>query len=160
LACNKETASKIAAFAAAAPAVYLNNRTRELPDCKPERKVPFMELHGLKDGTANYTGGLNSRSNGYTADVVTYVNSLAKVDGFTPSKNTTSTLCTGDQGKEVKKFTWDGGKETLVHYRYENVAHDWMSATGNEDTKNASELTCMEAEATKLMLDWFKKWTL
>lgn len=161
LACNSTTASKIAAFAAAAPAVYLSNKTHELPDCRPGRKVPFMELHGLKDGTANYTGGLNSRSNGYTVDIPTYVNYLAKADGFNPSANDTSTLCSADAGREVKKFTWDGSKETIVHYRYENVAHDWMSATPNKDTKDKDYLlTCKEAEATKLMLDWYAKWTL
>lgn len=124
--------------------------------------MPFMELHGLKDGTANYTGALNSRNNGYTTDIPSLVDAWAERDGFATNDNKTSTLCNGVKGKEVRKYSWArDGKDVVVHYRYEHVGHDWMSSFFNEDTgKKETLLTCKEAEATKLVLEWFGKWTL
>jgi poly(3-hydroxybutyrate) depolymerase len=115
-----------------------------------------MEFHGQKDATINYTGGLNTRQNAYSADIVTWVDDWAKRDGFKVNDNNTSTLCNGPTGnKLVTKFTW--GDEMVVHYRYKNLDHDWPSNFPNPDTKD--KLTCKEAEATPIILEWFKKWT-
>lgn len=117
-----------------------------------------MELHGMQDPVANYTGGLNSRSNGYTADVPAYVNAWAARDGLVAGRNDSRTLCGAEKGRAVTKYTWDE-KESVVHLRYENVAHDWMSAVPNEDSVGEGDkvLTCKEAEATKVVLEWFGK---
>jgi poly(3-hydroxybutyrate) depolymerase len=158
LACDPVASTRIAAFAAVSPAVYLDNSTSQLPACTPGRTgIPFMELHGQQDKTAAYAGGLNTRSNGYTTDVVKYVNGWAERDGFKVDAKTTSTLC-GKGKKEVTKFVW--GDERVVHYRYKNVGHDWMSATENLDTAGlgGDARTCKEAEASRVVLEWFGRW--
>lgn len=38
------------------------------------------------------------------------------------------------------------------------MEHDWMSQFGNEDSM--VNLTCEEADATRVILDWFKGWRL
>ena len=58
-------------------------------------------------------------------------------------------------GREIP-YSWQD--DTLVHYNYTNVGHDWMSSFANGDTK--TQLTCKEAEATSIILAWFKKWKL
>jgi poly(3-hydroxybutyrate) depolymerase len=116
-----------------------------------------MELHGLKDSTINYTGGINNRGNANSTDIITWVDLWAERDSFEVDANKTSTLCDGPRGfKQVKKYDW--GNETVVHYAYKNLEHDWPSSTPNGDTTD--KLTCKDAEATSLILAWFKKWTL
>jgi poly(3-hydroxybutyrate) depolymerase len=113
-----------------------------------------MEFHGFKDSTINYTGGINTRGNAYSTDIVTYVDGWAKRDGFQVSANKTSTLCSGK--KLVTRYSW--GNDMVVHYNYSNLYHDWPSSFANGDTANA--LTCKEAEATSIILEWFKNWKL
>ncbi|KAF1915427.1 poly depolymerase [Ampelomyces quisqualis] len=158
LACDPTASKRIAAFAPVSGAFYLNTVTQQLPDCKPGRlPIPIMEFHGLMDSTINYTGGLNDRGNAKSADIMTYVDLWAKRDGFAIDAKMTSTLCDGSQAhKQVKKYDWGCG--TVVHYAYKNLEHDWPSSTPNGDTQD--KLTCKEAEATSLILAWFKKWTL
>jgi poly(3-hydroxybutyrate) depolymerase len=158
LACDPVASTRIAAFAPVSGAFYLNKKTQQLPKCKPGRlPVPIMEFHGQKDGTISYTGGINTRKNANSTDIVTWVNDWAKRDDFAVNDNKTSTLCNGPTGnKLVTKFTW--GNEMVVHYRYKNLDHDWPSNTPNPDTDD--KLTCKEAEATPIILEWFKKWTL
>jgi poly(3-hydroxybutyrate) depolymerase len=158
LACDPVASTRIAAFAPVSGAFYLNTTTQQLPPCKPGRlPVPLADFHGLQDGTISYNGSINSRKNANSTNIPAYVNAWAKRDGFNPDKNTTSTLCSGK--KLVTKYTW--GNETVVHYAYKNLDHDWPSSFFNEDTgKNKTLLTCKDAEATSLILDWFGKWTL
>lgn len=158
LACDPIASTRIAAFAPVSGAFYLNRTTKELPPCNPGRlPVPLMEFHGLKDGTANYTGGLNTRKKDYTVDIITYVDDWAKRDGFSVDQNTTSLLCNGPKGaKLVTKYAWPD--ETVVHYAYKNLGHDWPSSFANGDTDDT--FTCKEAEATSIILKWFEKWTL
>ncbi|PVI07571.1 poly depolymerase [Periconia macrospinosa] len=158
LACSPKASQKFAAFAAVSGAYYLDPETGELPPCKPalngERKaIPFMELHGLKDKTIKYHGGLNTRKNANSTDIPTYVNDWAKRDGFDPAANVTGTLCGGDM--LVTTHKWG---ETVQHYAYSNMEHDWMSEFGNEDSRE--NLTCKEADATRVILNWFKGWRL
>jgi poly(3-hydroxybutyrate) depolymerase len=159
LACDPVASTKIAAFAPVSGAFYLDNKTSEIPPCKPGRlPIPIADFHGVMDSTINYTGAINSRENAYTVNIPAYVNAWAERDGFNPDKNSTSTLCSGK--KLVTKYTWDDN-ETVVHYKYKNLAHDWPSSFFNEDTgEKNSLLTCKDAEATKLILEFFGKWTL
>jgi poly(3-hydroxybutyrate) depolymerase len=113
-----------------------------------------MEFHGFKDSTINYTGGVNTRGNAISTDIITYVDDWAKRDGFEVNSNKTSTLCSGK--KLVTKYSW--GDDLVAHYNYTNLYHDWPSSFPNGDTEKA--LTCKEAEATSIILAWFKKWTL
>jgi len=114
-----------------------------------------MEFHGLVDKTINYTGGLNTRKNAKSTDIITYVDDWAKRDGYRVNDNATCTLC-GTGSREVTKYSW--GDETVVHYAYKNLDHDWPSSFANGDTKTL--LTCKKAEATGLILEWFDKWKL
>jgi poly(3-hydroxybutyrate) depolymerase len=156
LACDPEATKRIAAFAPVSGAFYLN-KDDKVPACKPSRKqIPIMEFHGWKDETILYKGGDNTRKNSKTQGIVSWVDDWAKRDGFVVDANKTSTLCEG--GKKVTRYSWD---DVVVHYNYTNVGHDWPSSTPNSDTgDNKDLLTCKEAEATSIILAWFKKWTL
>ncbi|KAF2823893.1 alpha/beta-hydrolase [Ophiobolus disseminans] len=160
LACDPIASTRIAAFAAVSGAFYINDTTHKLPDCLPGRHpVPLMEFHGLADRVIKYAGGPNKRNNAKSISIVKYVDDWAKRDGFTVSENSTSTPCSGK--KEVTKYAWGGEKETVVHYAYKNLDHDWPSSFANKDTgDDESLLTCKKAEATSLILEWFGKWTL
>ena len=153
LACDAKATKRIAAFAPVSGAIYLN-ADQKLPACNPSRHpIPIMEFHGFKDSTIPYAGGINTRGNANSTDIVTYINEWAKRDGFKVNANKTTHLCSGK--KTVTRHSWD---DVVVHYNYTNVYHDWMSSYPNGDTEKA--LTCKEAEATSIILEWFKKWTL
>lgn len=116
-----------------------------------------MEFHGIKDDTISYTGGINNRGNANSTDILTWVDLWAKRDGVEDEQSKPSTLCDGPKGfKKVTKYDWSN--ETVVHYAYKNLEHDWPSSTPNSDT--TENLTCKEAEATDLIIAWFKMWTL
>ena len=112
-----------------------------------------MEFHGFKDTTIPYLGGENTRGNANSSNIPDWVDGWVKRDGFQVNANKTSYLCSGS--KKVTRYSWD---DTVVHYNYTNLYHDWPSSFANGDTANA--LTCKEAEATSIILKWFKKWTL
>ncbi|KAF1361967.1 hypothetical protein EJ07DRAFT_163870 [Lizonia empirigonia] len=127
LACDADATKRIAAFAPVSGAIYLN-ADQKLPACNPSRlPIPIMEFHGFKDTTIPYAGGINTRGNANSTNVV--------------AANKTSYLCSGS--KKVTRYSWN---ETIP------------SSFPNGDTENA--LTCQEAEATSIILEWFKKWTL
>ncbi|KAH7087524.1 Alpha/Beta hydrolase protein [Paraphoma chrysanthemicola] len=153
LACDPVASTQIAAFAPVSGAFYLDKNQQSMP-CNPGRKpVPIMEFHGYKDTTIRYAGGINTRGNANTTSIVKYVDDWVKRDGFKVDANETSYLCSGN--KKVTKYSWD---DVVVHYNYTNLYHDWPSSFSNGDTEKA--LTCVDAEATSLILAWFKKWTL
>lgn len=153
LACDADATKRIAAFAPVSGAIYLN-ADQKLPACNPSRlPIPIMEFHGFKDTTIPYAGGINTRGNANSTNVVAWVDDWAKRDGFQVAANKTSYLCSGS--KKVTRYSWN---DTVVHYNYTNLYHDWPSSFPNGDTENA--LTCQEAEATSIVLEWFKKWTL
>ncbi|KAJ4353083.1 hypothetical protein N0V95_003678 [Ascochyta clinopodiicola] len=153
LACDARATARIAAFAPVSGAFYLD-ADQQLPPCNPSRHpIPIMEFHGFKDTTIPYAGGINTRGNANSTDLVTWVDDWAKRDGFEISANKTSHSCSGKQ--LVTRYSWD---ETVIHYNYTNLYHDWPSSFPNGDTEKA--LTCEEAEATSIILEWFKKWTL
>lgn len=153
LACDLEATKRIAAFAPVSGAFYLNE-DQELPACKPSRKpIPIMEFHGWKDTTIPYLGGLNTRKNANITNIATYVDEWATRNGFDVAKNSTTYLCSGN--RKVTRYSWD---DVVVHYNYTNLYHDWPSSYANGDTENA--LTCIEAEATSIILEWLKKWTI
>ncbi len=153
LACDAEATKRIAAFAPVSGAFYLD-ADQDLPACNPSRHpIPVMEFHGLKDTTIPYVGGINTRGNANSTNVAAWVEDWAQRDGFVAAANTTSYVCSGN--KKVTRYSWD---ETVVHYNYTNLYHDWPSSFPNGDTDKA--LTCEEAEATSIILEWFKRWTL
>lgn len=153
LACDADATKRIAAFAPVSGAFYLDADQEPLP-CNPSRKpVPLMEFHGYSDTTIPYKGGINTRGNANTTDVVTYLNDWAQRDGFGVAANTTTYLCS--RNRKVTRHSWE---DVVVHYNYTNVAHDWPSSFPNGDTN--SLLTCEEAEATAIILEWFEKWAL
>lgn len=153
LACDAVATTRIAAFAPVSGAFYLDANQQPLP-CNPSRTpIPLMEFHGWRDKTIPYGGGINTRGNANSTSIVTYVDDWAKRDGFEVAANTTSYLCKGKM--KVTRYSWD---DVVVHYNYTNLEHDWPSSFPNGDTTDL--LTCEEAEATPIILDWFKKWTL
>lgn len=153
LACDAQATKRIAAFAPVSGAFYLN-ADEELPRCNPSRlPIPIMEFHGFKDTTIPYAGGINTRGNANSTSVVTWVDDWVKRDGFEATANRSSYLCGEDN--RVTRYSWDS---VLVHYNYTNLYHDWPSSFANGDTEKA--LTCREAEATSIILEWFKEWSL
>lgn len=155
LACDPIATQRIAAFAAVSGAFYLEKNSQKLPSCNPtptRGSIPIMELHGAKDNTIHYEGGLNDRGNANTTSVPAWVNVWAERNGFDANSNTTSELCLGP--RKVTTHKWN---ETVVHYLYKNMYHDWPSQYGNGDT---SLTTCAEADGTRVILDWFRKWRL
>ncbi|KAL1608967.1 hypothetical protein SLS59_002159 [Nothophoma quercina] len=153
LACDADATKRIAAFAPVSGAFYLN-ADQELPPCNPSRlPIPIMEFHGFKDTTIPYAGGENTRGNANSTNIVAWVDDWAKRDGFEVAANKTSYLCSAT--KKVTRYSWN---ETVVHYNYTNLFHDWPSSFPNGDTDKY--LTCEEAEATSIILEWLKKWTL
>jgi poly(3-hydroxybutyrate) depolymerase len=117
-----------------------------------------MEFHGAEDTTIPYNGGINTRGNANSTDVVTWVDDWARRDGFDVSVNKTTFLCEEDEGKKVTRYSWN---DVVVHYKYSNLGHDWPSSFPNGDTGgDEGVLTCKEAEATGIILEWFSRWTL
>jgi poly(3-hydroxybutyrate) depolymerase len=156
LACDANATQRIAAFAPVSGAFYLNAAQQPAP-CNPSRKpIPMLEFHGFKDTTIPYAGGINTRGNANSTDIVTWMNDWAKRNGFEVAANKTTFLCEG--GRKVTKHCWD---DVVVHYNYTNLGHDWPSSFLNGDTgDDGGVLTCEEAEATPIILEWFQKWTL
>jgi poly(3-hydroxybutyrate) depolymerase len=156
LACDPTTSSRITAFAAVSGAIYLNQTTQQPFACTlPSNRsaVPIMELHGAQDMQIVYGGGPNKNRNGATTvNVSAWVNDWAKRDGFQLSAGETGALCKQDQ--EVKTLRWG---ETVVHYLYSNMGHDWPSQFGNNDS---AVTTCHDADATRVILEWFGGWSL
>jgi poly(3-hydroxybutyrate) depolymerase len=111
-----------------------------------------MEFHGLKDNTINYTGGPNDRENANSVNIPLWVDGWATRNGFIVDANITTALC--KENRRVTRYSWS---DTVVHYAYSNMFHDWPSTFPNGDT---SLTTCTEADATSVILKWFKKWKL
>ncbi|KAI4945884.1 hypothetical protein J4E91_007798 [Alternaria rosae] len=155
LACDADASSRIAAFAPVSGAFYLDADQQPLP-CNPSRQVPIMEFHGLEDATIPYAGGINTRGNANSSDVVTWVRDWVERDDLDVNANKTTSLCKGS--KKVTRYSWD---DVVVHYKYENLGHDWPSSFANGDTgDDEGVLTCKEAEATRIILEWFGGLTL
>ncbi|KAH7122754.1 hypothetical protein B0J11DRAFT_347325 [Dendryphion nanum] len=155
LACDPTTSGLIAAFAPVSGAFYLENKTQELPPCTPAESrsvIPILDFHGWLDDTIPYLGGINQRQNANSTNIVKYVDEWAKRNSFEVNANVTTTLCGED--KKVTRYAWDN---TVVHYNLSNLEHDWPSSFPNLDTNLT---TCREAEATKVILDWFRGWSL
>lgn len=136
-------------------AFYLDNETGKLPVCEPSKErdvIPILDFHGWEDGAIAYEGGINTRGNANTTNIPDYVRGWAERNGLDPNANQTETLC-GD-GKTVTKYSWG---DAMVHYNVSNLGHDWPSAFPNVD---ANETTCREAEATRVILEWFAGWRL
>ncbi|KAF2999278.1 hypothetical protein E8E13_003899 [Curvularia kusanoi] len=153
LACDAEATKRIAAFAPVSAAIYLD-ADQQLAPCNPSRKpIPIMEFHGFKDTTIPYLGGTNTRGNANSTPIVPWLDGWVERDGFEIDANKTSYLCSGS--RKVTRYSWD---DTVVHYNYTNLFHDWPSSFPNGDSDKY--LTCKEAEATPIILQWFKKWTL
>ncbi|KAF7453615.1 LpqC, Poly(3-hydroxybutyrate) depolymerase [Pyrenophora tritici-repentis] len=153
LACDATATTRIAAFAPVSGAFYLDANQQPMP-CNPSRKpIPLIDFHGWHDKTIPYGGGINTRGNANSTSIVAYMDDWAKRDGFEVAANTTSYLCSGNM--RVTRYSWD---DVVIHYNYTNLEHDWPSSFPNGDTKNL--LTCKEAEATSIILEWFTKWTL
>lgn len=157
LACDSVATSRIAAFAAVSGAFYLDNSTGELPPCNPTTTrsvIPIMELHGAKDDTIFYAGGPNERGNATSANIPAWVDVWATRDGFEPARNKTEVLC--EAPRNVTRWSW--GDDAVVHFKYANMYHDWPSTFPNGDSKTLT--TCKEAEGTRVILDFFGKWSL
>lgn len=155
LACDPTATKRIAAFAPVSGAFYLDADTNKLPPCKPTSTrsvIPILEFHGLKDDTILYDGGLNTRKNANSTNIPKWVDAWATRNGFDVNANVTTSLCS--KAKRVTRYSWD---DTVVHYKVSNLYHDWPSTFPNGDTQLT---TCEEAEATRVILDWFKKWKL
>lgn len=153
LACDPDATERIAAFAPVSGAFYLNPDGNS-PTCNPGRKpIPIMEFHGFNDSTILYAGGPNTRGNAQTSSISSYVDDWARRDGFTVADSNVTYLCSGKM--KVTRYSWD---DVVIHYNYTNLDHDWPSEEPNGDTQ--TKLTCAEAEATSIILEWFKKWTL
>jgi poly(3-hydroxybutyrate) depolymerase len=162
LACDPVATTRIAAFAPVSAAIYLVNNTENgkqvLPPCNPTQtrdKIPMLEFHGWLDTTIPYDGGINNRGNANSTDIIKWVHSWVKRDGFKNSANQTTSLCTDEPNKLVTRYSWQD--DLVVHYNMSNFKHAWPSTTGNADGSNT---TCKEADATTVILKWFTKWSL
>lgn len=62
--------------------------------------------------------------------------------------------CCVGRGGWFKKYDWGN---TVVHYNVSNLGHDWPSSFPNLGT---DKTTCGEADATRVILNWFGKWRL
>lgn len=157
LACDPIASSRIAAFAPVSGAFYLDSETGKLPVCKPTKDrelVPILDFHGWKDETIPYEGGINTRGNANTTEIVEFVQGWAERNGFNADLNETERLC-GEGKKKVTRYSWGNG--AVVHYNVSNLGHDWPSEFGNLDT---AETTCRGADATRVILEWFGRWRL
>ncbi|KAF2652333.1 carbohydrate esterase family 1 protein [Lophiostoma macrostomum CBS 122681] len=155
LACDKTATKRIAAFAPVSGAFYLDKETQELPPCTPTSTrdvIPILEFHGFKDKTITYNGGPNKRHDGNSTNIPKWVDGWANRNGFNVAANETTHLCSGP--RLVTRYSWG---DSVIHYNYTNLYHDWPSTFPNGDTNLT---TCEDAEATRVILDWFGKWSL
>jgi poly(3-hydroxybutyrate) depolymerase len=155
LACDETATERIAAFAPVSGAFYLEKDTGELPPCTPSQTrdvIPIMEFHGWKDSVIKYEGGINTRNSSNTTNIPQWVDGWAERNGFDVPANETTYLCNG--ARQVTRYNWG---DSVIHYNYSNLDHDWPSTVPHGGTNLT---TCEDADATRIILRWFKKWTL
>jgi polyhydroxybutyrate depolymerase len=123
-----------------------------IDNCKPEKPVPIMEIHGTADGTVNYNGTTNisvaipqilkfwQNNNGCDKDPI-----IEMVENINTSDNTTSekwiyTNCTDDK--------------KVVHYKVISGEHTWPGASISIGK------TSQDFKASLEIWNFFKQYTL
>ena len=157
LACDKTASTRIAAFAPVSGAYYQTTDEGKCDantvniQCTPGReKIPVLEFHGTADETIPYDGG--ARRGECLPSVPHMLREWAKRDGL-GSKNETTELYDG----KVHRYRYGEGDDDglVMHYRIEGLGHAWPSQKPNGDNPDGTYL-----DATPLIMDFFKEWTL
>lgn len=159
LACDATASKRIAAFAPVSGAYYQDdvseencNATAVDIQCNPGRaKIPLLEFHGTADKTIPYAGG--GRRGECLPSVPHMVREWAGRDGLGTEKNETTQLYDG----KVQRYRFGEGEELglVTHYRVEGLGHAWPSKEANGDNPDGTYL-----DATPIIMDFFKRWTL
>ncbi|KAK5055347.1 hypothetical protein LTR84_013097 [Exophiala bonariae] len=148
LACAPE-GGKFAAFAPVSGAFYTDNPETHT-QCTPSRaEIPILEFHGGNDTTIRYTGGTGK--GGLLPDIDQWLGWWAERDGLSEKK------VLSEYGGEVQHTVYGSGARTgLVQgYEIEHLGHDWPSTKPNLDSDTPTVI-----EATKVIMKFFRRWTL
>ena len=150
LACDANMSQRIAAFAIVAGALYTDHSTSDcdgatvqIDNCNPGRaKVPVLEIHGKDDHTIDYEGGV--RRKGCLPSIPNWATQWAVHDGL-GSTNQSVQL----SGGHVTQYVF-GRSQSVVTYHVGHMGHEWPSPAVNG----------APIDATPVILDWFRKWSL
>jgi len=152
LACDPVASRRIAAFAGVSGAYYqgtsdANCKPLTVPIvCNPGRKnVPILDIHGLKDDTIPYNGGV--RRNRCLPALTHFMTAWAQRNGLGESYSQSNL-----NNNHVKKMEWGGSKGELkglnTHYSIDNMGHTWPNGGS------------YYVSATSHIIEFFGKWTL
>ncbi len=99
-----------------------------LPDCRPARPVPILEIHGTADEVVPYRG----KGNPVRGDVASFLAQWRRLDGCTGQP---SVRRVNDDVQEVRSQTCAGGTE-VIHDRVEGAPHGWP---GEDETRQRTD---------------------
>jgi poly(3-hydroxybutyrate) depolymerase len=152
LACDPVASRRIAAFAGVSGAYYQGTSDA---NCKPltvpivcnagRKHIPILDIHGLKDDTIPYTGGV--RRNRCLPTLTHFMTAWAQRNGLGESYSQSNL-----NNNHVKKMEWGGSKGELkglnTHYSIDNMGHTWPNGGS------------YYVSATSHIIEFFGKWTL
>ena len=137
LACR--SGDRIAAFAPVAGAYYPQSGK-----CSPSEPVPMISFHGTADDTIPYDG---NPEKGLPA-IPDWLDGWAERDECSPDP------VTEHPQDLVTQQRWEGcaDRGALVHYRIDELGHDWPSRSSNPDSDDPTVI-----EATPLIWKFFQQ---
>ncbi|MFR9731663.1 alpha/beta hydrolase family esterase [Saccharopolyspora sp. MS10] len=129
---------RIAAFAPVAGAYYPQSG-----ECSPDEPVPMISFHGTADATIPYEG---NPTKGLPA-IPDWL------DGWAERDRCDSDPVTEHPGNRVTRQEWTdcAGRGELVHYRIDELGHDWPSRSSNPDSDEPTVI-----DATPLIWEFFQ----
>ena len=127
LACREDTASILAAFVTASPALY--EGTHSFSGCDPGRPIPLISFHGLNDTVIPYTGKQGKQA---TPDVDTWRAEWAERNGCPsnggdlPAPGVSVSVYNGS----TLNSTWICPSGPVQGYSIDGLGHSWPTALG------------------------------
>ncbi|CZT14543.1 related to poly(3-hydroxybutyrate) depolymerase [Ramularia collo-cygni] len=159
LACDPVAVTKFAAFAGAASADYQASMTEA--NCNPltvpitcnpgKTRIPILELHGTADDTIPYNGG--GRRTQCLPSIPYFMQSWSARNGLGTTNQ--STVLIGGNVRREEFGLSQGVLGQTTHYWIKNMGHSWPATIGNSDSATPTFIN-----ATSLMYDFFKRYTL
>jgi polyhydroxybutyrate depolymerase len=116
-----------------------------LPDCRPSRPVPILEIHGTADEIVPYHG----KGDPVRGDVASFLAQWRRLDGCTGNPGVRGV---GDDVQEVRSAHCAGGTE-VIHDRVEGAPHGWP---GGSEIKGGAD-PFSSTRRTFDFLTWFRR---
>ena len=122
-----ELSNRIAAIAVDAATI---EATTIAPNCKPNRPVPALYIHGTADPLVPFTGGLMTAGGTAGGTVLSHFQAIDKwvtINGCNPTPTVTDLPDISNDGTTIKQRVYPGGTNgsEVVSYVVLNGGHTW-----------------------------------